>query len=88
MANLSLVGLTTTSPDKVDYEKIQQKDSVTLENLDKLEPGKSVDMIVTHEDGSSDKIKLDHTLNEDHIKWFYAGSALNHVGAEKARVAS
>jgi len=45
-------------------------------------------MIVTHEDGSSDKIKLDHTLNEDQIKWFYAGSALNHVGAEKARLAS
>ena len=88
-ANLKKQGLLPfTFANKDDYEKIQQKDSVTLENLDKLAPGKPVDMIVTHEDGSSDKIKLDHTLNEDQIKWFYAGSALNHVGAEKARLAS
>lgn len=32
-----------------------------------------------HEDGSSDKIHLNHTLNEQQIEWFKAGSALNRM---------
>ena len=88
-ANLKKQGLLPfTFDNKDDYEKIQQKDSITLKDLDKLAPGKAVDMIVTHEDGSEETIKLNHSLNDDQIKWFYAGSALNHVGAEKARANS
>ena len=88
-ANLKKQGLLPfTFDNKDDYEKIQQKDSIALNDLDKLAPGKAVDMTVTHEDGSAETIKLNHSLNEDQIKWFYAGSALNHVGAEKARANS
>lgn len=88
-ANLKKQGLLPfTFDNKDDYEKIQQKDLITLKDLDKLAPGKAVDMIVTHEDGSEETIKLNHSLNDDQIKWFYAGSALNHVGAEKARANS
>lgn len=88
-ANLKKQGLLPfTFDNKDDYEKILQKDLITLKDLDKLAPGKAVDMIVTHEDGSEETIKLNHSLNDDQIKWFYAGSALNHVGAEKARANS
>lgn len=88
-ANLKKQGLLPfTFDNKDDYEKILQKDLITLKDLDKLVPGKAVDMIVTHEDGSEETIKLNHSLNDDQIKWFYAGSALNHVGAEKARTNS
>jgi len=88
-ANLKKQGLLPfTFDNKDEYEKIQQKDLITLKDLDKLAPGKAVDMIVTHEDGSEETIKLNHSLNDDQIKWFYAGSALNHVGAEKARANS
>ena len=88
-ANLKKQGLLPfTFDNKDDYEKILQNDLITLKDLDKLVPGKAVDMIVTHEDGSEETIKLNHSLNDDQIKWFYAGSALNHVGAEKARTNS
>lgn len=68
---------------KDDYEKIQQKDEISFEGLDSLTPGKQVTMTVKHEDGSTDSIQLDHSLNEGEIKWFTAGSALNFVGGQK-----
>ena len=40
-------------------------------------------MNVKHEDGSSDSIQVNHTLNDDQVKWFNAGSALNYVGSQK-----
>jgi aconitate hydratase len=32
-----------------------------------------------HSDGSSTKIKLNHTFNTQQIEWFQAGSALNRM---------
>ena len=34
-------------------------------------------MEITHADGSKEKVELKHTYNEEQIKWFEAGSALN-----------
>ena len=34
-------------------------------------------MRVRHSDGSSDFAELRHTMNEEQIAWFKAGSALN-----------
>lgn len=84
-ANLKKQGLLPfTFSNKDDYEKIQQKDAITFEGLDNLSPGQAVTMTVTHEDGSTDEIQLDHSLNEGEINWFNAGSALNYVGSQKA----
>ena len=74
-----------TFSNKDDYEKIQQKDAISFEGLDALKPGQAVTMTVKHEDGSADKIQLDHSLNAGEIEWFKAGSALNYVGAQKAK---
>jgi aconitate hydratase len=30
-----------------------------------------------HQDGSSDAVRVRHTLNSDQVEWFKAGSALN-----------
>jgi len=84
-ANLKKQGcLPFTFANKDDYEKIQQKDTITFEGLDKLKPYQPVTMVLTREDGSTDKIEVNHSLNEGEIQWFYAGSALNYVGAQKA----
>jgi aconitate hydratase len=84
-ANLKKQGLLSfTFANKDDYEKIQQKDAISFEGLDQLKPGQDVTMTVTHEDGSTEKIQLNHSLNEGEIEWFYAGSALNYVGSQKA----
>lgn len=39
----------------------------------------SVQCEVKHQDGSVDKITLNHTMNEGQLEWFRAGSALNRM---------
>jgi aconitate hydratase len=39
-----------------------------------------------HADGTSDKVKLNHTYNEQQIEWFKAGSALNLIRKQFAKV--
>jgi aconitate hydratase len=34
---------------------------------------------ITHADGKSEEILLNHTFNEHQIDWFKAGSALNRM---------
>ncbi len=90
-ANLKKQGvLSLTFANKDDYDKIQETDKISLNDLDKLTPGKPVNMTVTHQDGSKETVSLTHTLNQDEIQWFYAGSALNFVGEQrrKAKTAS
>ncbi len=36
-----------------------------------------------HADDTTDELALSHTLNQDEIAWFRAGSALNYVGGQK-----
>jgi len=84
-ANLKKQGLLPFAfANKDDYEKIQQNDAISFEGLDALKPGQAVTMTASHEDGSTDKIQLNHTLNQEEIEWFNAGSALNYVGSQKA----
>ena len=83
-ANLKKQGvLPFTFSNKADYDKIQAKDKITFADLDKIAPGKAVTMTVTHEDGSSEDLEVNHTLNDDQVKWFNAGSALNYMGSQK-----
>lgn len=60
-----------------DYDKIQPTDKISLLGLKNLTPGKQVTCEVKHKDGKVDKIQLNHSLNEQQIQWFQAGSALN-----------
>ncbi len=83
-ANLKKQGiLPLTFINKDDYDKIQEKDEVAIEGLDRLQPGAKVSVTLSHDDGSSETLELTHTLNETEIEWFYAGSALNYVGRQK-----
>jgi len=47
--------------------------------LAKLAPGKQVDGVIKHSNGTTTNFKLNHSLNEPQIKWFKAGSALNFM---------
>ncbi|KAJ8922957.1 hypothetical protein NQ315_001503 [Exocentrus adspersus] len=62
-----------------DYDKVQPTDKISLKGLKNLAPGKPVECVIKHADGSSDKILLNHSLNELQIEWFKAGSALNRM---------
>ncbi|XP_047348690.1 probable aconitate hydratase, mitochondrial [Vespa velutina] len=72
-----LLPLTFANPS--DYDKIQPTDKVTLLGLKDLAPGKSVKAEIKHKDGKVDVISLNHTMNEQQIDWFKAGSALNRM---------
>jgi len=83
-ANLKKQGvLPLTFANKCDYDKLQEKDRLTVAGLDQLTPGKSVTVTLKHDDGGTDEITTNHTLSEKEIQWFYAGSALNYVGSQK-----
>jgi aconitate hydratase len=83
-ANLKKQGiLPLTFTNKDDYDKIQANDKITFEGLDNLSPGSQVTMKVTHQDNTTEEIKLSHTLNQNEIGWFRSGSALNFVGEQK-----
>ncbi|KAG6794786.1 aconitate hydratase, mitochondrial isoform X1 [Apis mellifera caucasica] len=62
-----------------DYDKIQPTDKISLLGLNDLAPGKPVQAEIKHKDGKVDKITLNHTMNEQQISWFKAGSALNRM---------
>jgi len=79
--------LPLTFNNKADYEKVQPEDKVSIVGLDDFQPGKPLNCILNHSDGSSDTIVLDHTFNEQQIEWFKAGSALNRM-KEKAAASS
>ncbi|MFZ3230570.1 MAG: aconitate hydratase [Pseudobdellovibrio sp.] len=66
-----------------DYEKIQEKDHLTIRGLKDLAPAKNLTLEVKHADGSIDKIEVKHTYNAEQLKWFVAGSALNLIRASK-----
>ena len=77
-SNLKKQGvLPLTFGDPGDYERVRETDRVTLTNLRDLSPGVPVTALLHHEGGGADRIDLRHTLNQEQIAWFRAGSALN-----------
>lgn len=72
-----VLALTFANP--ADYDRIQQKDLLTIRGLKDLAPGKDLTLEVKHENGSVDKIPVKHSYNAEQIKWFKAGSALNLI---------
>jgi aconitate hydratase len=76
-----LLALSFENPD--DYEKILEDDRISLEGVTKLAPSSSIKVILNHADGSKESFTAVHTLNEEQIRWFKAGSALNLLREEK-----
>ena len=77
-SNLKKQGvLPLTFSDPTDYDKVREADRVSIAGLSTLAPGKSLEATLHHDDGSEDRFRLRHTLNEEQVGWFKAGSALN-----------
>jgi aconitate hydratase len=72
-----MLGLTFA--DKADYDKVQEDDLIDITGLTNFVPGKQLLMVLHHQNGKNDKIKLNHTYNKQQIEWFKAGSALNLI---------
>ena len=72
-----MLGLTFN--DKNDYDKIQEDDTISIEGLTSFAPGKPLSIVLSHKDGTTDTISVNHTYNEQQIEWFKAGGALNII---------
>jgi aconitate hydratase len=83
-ANLKKQGvLTLTFAAAADYDKVRADDVVDLDALAGLAPGSSVRVVARHADGSTDAFAANHTLSDEQIDWFKAGSALNLLATRK-----
>ncbi|MGY8736061.1 MAG: aconitate hydratase, partial [bacterium] len=81
-SNLKKQGvLPLTFVNPADYDKIQETDRLSIKGLTNLAPDLDLDVVVHHEDGSEDTLKVAQTLNTEQIEWFKAGSALNLLRA-------
>ena len=79
-ANLKKQGiLPLVFEDKNDYEKIEQFDKMTIGSLKDIGVDTPVEIILEKENGETEIIKANHSLSEDQIAWFFAGSALNYI---------
>jgi len=79
-ANLKKQGiLPLTFDNKDDYELIEQDDKLTIENPSNIEPEKQVIVNIEKSDGKILAIATNHSLSDEQITWFKAGSALNYI---------
>ncbi|MFM2386512.1 MAG: hypothetical protein RL660_1269 [Bacteroidota bacterium] len=76
--------LALTFDNKADYDKIQEDDTFEIEGLQAMEPGKNLQLVLNHADGSSETIQVKHSYNAQQIDWFKAGGALNIIRASVA----
>ena len=77
--------LPLTFRDPADYKKVQEDDKVDILGLAGLAPGQPVTMVLHHVGGGSDEIVLDHTMTDEQISWFRAGSALNKIKVKRTK---
>ena len=63
--------------DKNDYDKIKEKDKISIENIESFSPNKPLLIKVIGEDKKEIYFEALHTYNETQIEWFKNGGALN-----------
>ncbi len=77
--------LAITFANKEDYNKILEDDSIDVEGLLAFAPGKQLQLVLNHKDGSSETIAVNHSYNQQQIEWFKEGGALNLIRREFAK---
>ena len=70
--------LALTFCDPLSYDLVRQDDIIDI-RCGSIQPGKAVEVVLNHADGTSDTIQASHTYNDQQLVWFRAGSALNSL---------
>jgi aconitate hydratase len=69
--------LPLTFAKSTDYDLFEAADKVSVRGLAALAPGKPVEVVIHKPDGKTVTIECLHTMTDEQIGWFKAGSALN-----------
>jgi aconitate hydratase len=75
--------LPLTFADPSTYDKIGEKDTISVTGLSDLAPDKLVTCVINHQDGTKETFEASHTMSWEHIDWFKAGGALNVIRASQ-----
>lgn len=75
--------LPLTFSDPTTYDMIDEDDRISIMNLAGLAPDKPVDCQIVKPDNTRINFTCNHTLNNEQIEWFRAGSALNIIRARQ-----
>ena len=75
-----MLGLTFDN--ESDYDKVQENDTFNFVDLDQFAEGKQLNLELSHANGDTERIVLNHTYNSAQIEWFRFGSALNQIKHE------
>ncbi len=79
-ANLKKQGvLPLTFADPSTYEAVGQDDRISIVGLAELAPGRPVTCVLHRSDGTMLEFQANHTMSDEHVEWFRAGSALNII---------
>jgi len=65
--------------DPSTYDEIGETDRISILGLAALAPDRHVTCRIHRPDGTTQDFACTHTLSEEHIEWFRAGSALNLI---------
>jgi aconitate hydratase len=76
--------LPLTFADPADWDRVQATDRVSITGLADLAAGTPVEVVLRHADGTSETISTRHTMSDEQIEWFRAGSALNLIRSANA----
>jgi aconitate hydratase len=74
--------LPLTLKDPRDFDKVREDDRVSVTGLTTLAPGSEVTLVLKHADGTEELVPCAHTLTDQQIEWFRAGSALAWIGSQ------
>ncbi|MDP7006597.1 MAG: aconitate hydratase [Candidatus Poseidoniia archaeon] len=79
-ANLKKQGvLALTVEQPADWELVRADDRLSISGLNELAPDSRLTVAVAHADGTRDEFVCRHSLSEQQVEWFRAGSALNYL---------
>lgn len=70
-----ILPLTFINP--ADYDTLKEDDRISTSGLLSLAPGSKLSLVVVSKDGSKKQIPVAHSMTDEQVDWFKAGSALN-----------
>jgi aconitate hydratase len=79
--------LALTFADPGTYDQINEDDKLSFLDLAELAPGQPVPCQIVKPDGTHVDFLAEHTMNEEQLDWFRAGSALNIIRQRTAEAA-
>ena len=76
--------LALTFADPTFWDSIEEGDTISITGLSELAPNTPVACLLHKSNGDSVEFAANHTLSDDQIEWFHAGSALNLIRKQTA----